>query len=76
MNSSSISGQKLSANPYALHAAMTASSLLGAKYFELGRYSDTDTPKTRQINDYKSQFGGFVVPVPNFDARLAPYNGF
>lgn len=72
MNSSSISGQKVSANPFALHAALVASSGLGAKYFELGRYSDSDSEKTRQINDYKSQFGGFVVPVPNFDLRIKP----
>lgn len=70
MNSSSLLGQKLSANPYALHAGMTASALLGAEYFELGRYSDTDSEKTRNINDYKSQFGGFILPVPNFDLHI------
>ena len=72
MNSSSLTGQKVSANPFALHAALVASSGLGAKYFELGRYSNSDSAKTRQINDYKSQFGGFVVPVPNFEVKLKP----
>jgi hypothetical protein len=67
MNSSNSLGLKLGANPYTLHAAMGTSALIGAKYFELGRYSDDDSEKTRSVNEYKAQFGGFVVPVPNFD---------
>lgn len=67
MNSSNPLGQKLGANPYTLHAAMATSALLGAKYFELGRYTSDDSEKSRSVNEYKAQFGGFVVPVPNFD---------
>lgn len=70
MNSSSIAGNKSSANPLNLHSAITLCSFLGAKYFELGRTSESDNEKSKSIYEYKSQFGGDEYPVVNFRANL------
>ncbi len=68
MNSSSLKGQKLSANPYCLHAAITASNFWGAEYFELGRSSMDASAKSKSISAYKNEFGGDSLPVPNGSA--------
>lgn len=70
MNSSTAAGNKSSANPLNLHSAITLSSMLGAKYFELGRTSQSDSDKSKSIYEYKSQFGGDEYPVVNFKANL------
>jgi len=66
MNSSTIEGQQVSANPYGLHAAITAANLWGAEYFELGRHSDDEGAKASSVTAYKTEFGGELLRVPNF----------
>lgn len=70
MNSSTLQANKSSSNPLNLHSAILHSAYAGAKFFELGRISETDSNKSKSIFDYKSQFGGQDYPVVNFKAPL------
>lgn len=57
---------QLRANPFCLHGAMSAGACLGVRFFELGRFSATERDnKERSVTDYKKQFGGQVLAVPN-----------
>jgi hypothetical protein len=66
MNSSTLEGHRLSANPLSLHAAISVANFWGTEYFELGRSSVTENPKAKSVMDYKEQFGGQSYIVPNF----------
>ena len=66
MNSSSLEGHRLGANPLTLHTAIVTSGLWGAEYFELGRASVTASDKAKSVHAYKAEYGGEVFRVPNF----------
>ncbi|MGH3606660.1 MAG: GNAT family N-acetyltransferase [Pseudonocardiaceae bacterium] len=58
----------LRANPYCLHAAITAMQRLGVHTFELGRFrADEKDPKELSVTAYKTQFRGEVQRVLNFE---------
>jgi hypothetical protein len=59
---------QLRANPFCLNAAIVATQQLGARTFELGRFNARERdPKELSVSRYKSQFGGDVQAVLNFE---------